>query len=320
MAFALTLASANEARAETMWERILRRAREALSGPRETVIFVHGWKSYLVSHRFTDCQNQTTCNGYWDSQIDPGAYNTRHVGWDTGEDDWRDFPVNQTIRMFNEHCRADQGKRCSVICHSTGCPITGKVLSEHGYQTLQTANGPDRVVNWNIRRVLTLGSAEGGTELGDYVATNSSSPEELLGAPVSLLGTAFAGWTAWTLQTGLVRGAYDHNETSGVQFFHVAGYDGGSLGTATIIPGQDDGVVPFHSACGYVTAFGATQCSNDYTMTWVGPWYARKWVARTVAQWTNHQRVEYCGRDGCDKTHGQIADTEFQSLIAVDKP
>jgi hypothetical protein len=132
---------------------------------------------------------------------------------------------------------------------------------------------------------------------------------------------SLSGWTAATLQTGFVRSAYDHNNTAGVPFFHVAGYDGGSYGTALIIAGQDDGVVPFHSACGYVKAFGATQCSGDWE------WVAKKvwgvtvgYVMRTVSRWDNHSRVDYCGRDGCDKTHSQIKDPEFQALVRVAQP
>jgi hypothetical protein len=270
-------------------------AQDSEYGESETLVYIHGWTPYITDHNFNPCQDSTDCSRYWDSGQLPG--NVRHVGWNPAQDDWRHFPVNQTVRVLNEHCRGNAS--CSIVCHSTGCPIAARTLDVYG-------NGG---ASWNINRVLTLGSAEGGTELGDVV---SSTP----GMALLLL----SGWTATTLQTGFVRSAYDHNNTAGVTFFHVAGYDGGSYGTALIIAGQDDGVVPFHSACGYVKAFGATQCSNDWEWVRKTSFGVPYYVMRTVARWTNHTRVEYCGRDGCDKTHSQIKAPEFQALVRKANP
>lgn len=272
----------------------------ALEARAETLVYIHGWSSWVTDHNFQPCQDQPSCNRYWDSQL-PG--DVRHVGWNTATDDWRYFPVNQAVKVLNNHCRRDQGKSCSILCHSTGCPIAGKTLDVYGN------NG----ATWNINRVLTMGSAEGGTELADVQAS-------LLPTPLGPLTLLFAGWTGLTLQTGLVRGAYDHNDTAGVTFFHVAGYDGGSTGTAGLILGQDDGVVPFHSACGYVKVFQATQCSNDWEWVRKTKFGIPYYVQRTVARWTNHTRVEYCGRDGCDKRHDQIRSYGFQELVRAANP
>jgi hypothetical protein len=298
----------------------------------ETLVFIHGWKAAVVDHNYNHCQDQTSCE-YWDNevqnfqgrqtwneyqallqsscggkytpgcsyQLDQAWHPNRHVGWNA-QTDWRSSGViNKALAVLNSHCRRDLGQSCSIICHSTGCPIAGKTLALYG-------NGGQ---TWNINRVLTLGSAEGGTELADFLNTLPGT-----------IGLLFAGWSGLYLQPSVVRSAYDHNVTAGVPFFHVAGYDGGDLAfaTSTIITGEDDGVVPLHSACGYVKAFQANYCSNDWEWVRKTSWGIPYYVMRTVSQWSMHKRVEACGRTGCYKTHGQIADQVYQALVFKQVP
>jgi hypothetical protein len=218
------------------------------------------------------------------------------VGWDTYQDDWRNFPVRQARAVLDARCVGDS---CTIVCHSAGCPIAGKVLDQYG-------EGGSR---WRINRVLTLGSAEGGTEIA-----NTSFVVD------TLLALLVGGPSAVYLNTGSVRGAYDHNDTAGAPFLHVAGYDGGWFGTALVLPGQDDGVVAFHSACGYVKPFWSTQCSNDWEWVKKKSFGVSYYVMRTVARWANHGRVEYCGRDGCNQHHIGIMHTEFQRLATRANP
>lgn len=298
----------------------------------QTVVFIHGWKAAVADHDYNHCQGQPTCE-YWDNELVniqgsqsyseyqsllrhcggtyvPGCsyqldiadkHPNRHVGWNTMSD-WRSPEVIlKAVEVLNDYCRADQGQSCSIVCHSTGCPITGKTLAVYGN------NGQ----TWRINRVLTLGSAEGGTELADALATDGGQ-----------LGLIFAGFSGLTLRPSVVRAAYDHNVTAGVPFFHVAGSDAGDFAfvTSALINGEDDGVVPFHSACGYVKSFEANHCSNDWEWVRKTKWGVPYYVTQTVAQWPMHQRVEYCGREGCDKTHSQIADWVYQDLVMVQNP
>ncbi|HYO97192.1 MAG TPA: hypothetical protein VER33_21930 [Polyangiaceae bacterium] len=268
------------------------------SAQAETMVYIHGWNPWLVKTNFQDCQDQTTCN-YWSSShmySEPNVTDIRHVGWNTLEDDWRYFPVEQARRVLDNRCVGDS---CTIICHSTGCAIAGKVLDQYG------AGGS----RWRVNRVLTLGSAEGGSELAD-----------LQFSPAGVVSYLFTGPSSFWLRVGTVRGAYDHNDTAGAPFFHVAGYDGGWFLTATVLPGQDDGVVPFHSACGYVKAFWSTQCSNDWEWVRKTSWGVPYYVQRTVARWTNHTRVEYCGRDGCNQHHLDIYKPEFQKIAVRETP
>lgn len=265
----------------------------------QTPVYVHGW---LPDGNNLSPHNNSRWSPYpWGSTL-PGAV---FVGWNTKEN-WRGSGVDNTVAVFNARCLRSAGQSCTVICHSTGCAVTGAVLDIHG-----TTGGIPR---WNINRVLALASAEGGTELGSLAGLNSA-----VDAMMSVFG--YSGPVTDSLRyltPSYVRGAYDHHDTAGTAFFHVAGYDGG-WGSA-LLPGQDDGAVPYHSACGYVKVFSATQCSNDWEWAKKCSWYGCVPVMRTVGQWTNHRRVEYCGRDGCNKRHMQLVDRQFQDLATVANP
>ena len=241
----------------------------------ERFIYIHGWTDdprtpYDGAPRkgYDLCHNRSQCN-YWSDQL-PGF--VRHVGWVSSKDDWRTAPVAKTVNLLNQYCLANETP-CAVICHSTGCPIIGKAIADYGSR-----------YKWYITRVLTTGSAEGGSELGEYKDDN-----------------------ARFITPAVVRSAYNHNETRGIPFFHAAGHDGGIQ--SALIDGEDDGVVGFHSACGYVKQFSTSHCSNgwEYAPTLFNPFRTK-----TVAKWNNHHRIEYCGRDGCDEDHGSIKGLAYQ--------
>lgn len=264
----------------------------------EYVIYAHGWT--FQGRDLSSCNGQTSCS-YWKNQAYSG--NVRHIGWNTGAD-WRTQGVSQAVTTLNNYCRKDRGDYCRIICHSTGCPIVGKTLDLYGK-------------SFNVTRVLTVGSAEGGSELGSLgnfvasiLATAVAETFTFGGANLNIIPAP----SCLNITPENVRNAYDHNDTAGTPFLHVAGYNG-SFGASAQLPGQDDGVVAFHSACGYNRVFGATQCSNDWYWASKCSWGVCVPVMRTAGQWTNHKRVEYCGRDGCNKTHAGVMAAEFQNLL-----
>ncbi|HEX2872981.1 MAG TPA: hypothetical protein VHP33_17085 [Polyangiaceae bacterium] len=263
----------------------------------ETLIYAHGWLP--GGNDLSWANNTSSSSGYPWGSMPSGAVN---IAWNTGAN-WTQAIANAKTTL-DARCSRAAGQSCTVVCHSTGCPITAAALDIHG-----TSGGVPR---WRINRVLTLGSAEGGTEL--------ASTGAMANVVASIWGGSVVTPSVSYLSPSYVRGAYDHNDTAGSAFFHVAGYDGGSYGSAGLLPGQDDGVVPFHSACGYVKVFSATQCSNDWEWVRKTSWGVPYYVMREVARWTNHTRVEYCGRDGCDKTHMQLVANEFQNLATVPNP
>jgi len=266
----------------------------------ETYVYVHGW---LPSGANLSSENNSYSSSYpWGTTIGWPI----HVGWDTGSD-WRNGVANAKATLDARCLRTTPGASCTVVCHSTGCAVMGRTMDVHG-----TVNGTPR---WRVNRVLALASAEGGSELGTIFG-DTVKMADMVG---SVFG--FSGPVTPSLQfltPSVVRSAYDHNDTAGTAWLHVAGFDG-HLGSF-LLPGQDDGIVSFHSACGYVKVFGATQCSNDWEWVRKTSWGVPYYVMREVARWTNHGRVNYCGRDGCDKDHMGLLGFNYQNLATQAAP
>ena len=72
------------------------------------------------------------------------------------------------------------------------------------------------------------------------------------------------------LKTSTARAMYDHNQTLDVWFYMIAGAKGGA--GSPILPGQDDGVIAYHSSGGVAGSSGGSFCNpgdwfcNDLTM------------------------------------------------------
>jgi hypothetical protein len=268
----------------------------------ETYVYVHGW---LPAGDDLSSENNGTYSRYaWGKPTLPG---TVFVGWNTGND-WRGGAANAVATLDARCSRSNPAASCTIICHSMGCAVTGLTLDAYG-----TTSGTPR---WRINRVLALGSGEGGSELGNLGSTNDAIAffGRVWGFDTQIV-TSSLRYTA----PGVVRPAYDHNDTAGTPWFHVAGYNG-DFWSSALLPGQDDGVVAFHSACGYVKVFSSTDCSNDWEWVRKTSFGVPYYVQRTVARWTNHSRVNYCGRDGCNHTHMFLTNREFQDLATVPSP
>src|SRR5688572_19425399 len=83
----------------------------------ETYVYVHGW---LPSGDDLSHSN----NGYWSpypwGNTLSGAV---HVGWHTGQA-WPNG-VDKARVVLDDHCTRAFGGSCTVVCHSTGCAVTG---------------------------------------------------------------------------------------------------------------------------------------------------------------------------------------------------
>lgn len=174
-------------------------------------LYVHGRTAGV-----TGCGvSQPTPSGwsYWNGQVQPGV-NPVPVNYDGTA---HISVANPTVRSyFDTYCTG--GNSCYVACHSAGCAHVGYALDLYG------AN------RWNFIWIDAGGSAEGGTELSDYLSWASCDP---LGGD---------------LRTGTVRGLYNHNDLRGFWEYNFAGARGAVYSFA--LPGDDDSVVPFHSAGG----------------------------------------------------------------------
>jgi len=135
--------------------------------------------------------------------------------------------VNQVVSRLNTYCGA--GNTCRLYGYSNGAAAISKALSVYG-------NG-----QWNIAYVMTVGSAEGGSEL----------------AGTGWLAQIIGGCTmASQITTSSYRNGWNHHDTDGKQINMLAGYKafgGASAATSALLPGEDDGAVAMHSAGGYAT-------------------------------------------------------------------
>jgi hypothetical protein len=175
-------------------------------------LYVHGRTAGT-----TGCNvSQPTPSGwsYWGGQVRPGV-NPVPVNYDGTA---HISVSNPTVRSYlDAYCSG--ANSCYVACHSAGCAQIGYALDLYG------ANA-----RWNVIWIDAAGSAEGGTELSDYLSWASC---DALGGD---------------LKTGTVRAMYNHSDLRGVWEYLFAGAKGAIYSFA--LSGDDDGVVPFHSAGG----------------------------------------------------------------------
>lgn len=106
---------------------------------------------------------------------------------------------------------------CYIFNYSMGDAIVGYI----------NANYPP---NWNIAYVYTTAGAGGGSELA-----------------IKGISSFFTCGAANDLGVSTVRNKYNHNDTNGITIYHIGGYKG-IFGASLILPGEDDGVVAYHSA------------------------------------------------------------------------
>ncbi len=225
-------------------------------------VYIHGYQAWLIGDPISsyNCQNSTGSCKYWNGQDQKS--NKVHVGWLASEA-WPFFGVPRAMAVLDSNCRSS-AQYCTVICHSTGCPIIEYILANFGSR-------------YYINYVSAHGSAEGGTNF----------------AEIGKLFGPLTGTGVYYLSESVVRSFYDHNNTNGKTIYQTAGSRGNIV--SIFLQGEDDGVVPFHSACGYNRIFGANKCNGDryYCPVWYNPFRfcdAGKYANRRSrdAGWIDH--------------------------------
>lgn len=240
-----------------------------LQTPTTYTLWVHGRLTDGMSTRIND----PTDFSFWGpSDVDAGI-NKRAVNWDGRS---RIAEQNELIRnALDCYCTGDNW--CQVAAYSAGDLQVGYALSLWG--------GTERV-----KRVAQMGadgtcaSLDAGTQTGwniDWVGVAAGA------AGGSELADEFSG-TADPLVDDLVtttaRSMYDHNQTRGVMFNLFVGA-GGTWYSGTL-PGEDDGVVAYHSSGGMAGAAGSALCNP-------GNWWCPALQLGTKAsgtkkKWANH--------------------------------
>ncbi|MCE9571914.1 MAG: hypothetical protein K8W52_02040 [Deltaproteobacteria bacterium] len=175
--------------------------------------------------------------------------------------------VSQVVARLNTYCGA--GNTCRLYGYSNGGAAISKALSVYG-------NG-----QWNIAYVMTVGSAEGGSELA-----GTGWLAQIIG------GCAMAS----QITTSSYRNGWNHNDTDGKQTYMLAGtkaFSGVNSASSALLPGQDDGAVAMHSSGGYAT-----------TGSWNDACQAGRYSYHSATYWCafylNHYEIKMrgitCGR------------------------
>lgn len=194
-------------------------------------------------------------------------------GW-TSIDAWADqrnnmtTAVNDVVARLNTYCGA--GNTCRLYGYSNGAAAISKALSVYG-------NG-----QWNISYVMTVGSAEGGSEL-----SNTGWLAEIIG------GCSMAS----QITPSNYRNGWNHNDTDGKQTYMLAGYKAFPFpqdATSVILPGEDDGAVAMHSGGGYASAGSYNDACGS-----------GRWAYHSAVYWCrfylNHYQMKMRGIDCMEK-------------------
>jgi hypothetical protein len=197
---------------------------------------------------------------YWGSATVSAGVNKQAVNWDGTS-----YVSSQNYRIRDAlDCFCTGNNWCYIAVHSAGDYQIGYALAMYGnsarYKKNAAPNSAGQCANtdgktqtgWNIKWVRVASGASGGSELADMGswATSEQLTQDLV--------------------TTTARAKYNHNQTYGVSFYRYAGASGTLY--SSILPGQDDEVVAYHSTGGVSGAAGGSYCNpsdwfcNDLTL------------------------------------------------------
>lgn len=268
-------------------------------------IYIHGFSPVAWDgYKNKDCQGKSTCD-YWKGIKLDSSNPGKMVGWQS-QDPWPSYGVPQALAILNQECRTEM---CQIICHSTGCAITGYILDKFGK-------------SYKISNVVDLASAAGGTPF----ATVGGAVEAVLAVVTLGLSNFLTGTGIYYLIPPVTRGYYDHNDTGGVPIYESAGMAAWwkVMLTQSIFGlfSGNDGVVPIASSCGYSRDFQANSCTGG------GAWYWKDqrvcvsgacknvptfWFY-TVDQYSSHYRQTGMGNNAHDLVHSDFTEGKYNHL------
>jgi hypothetical protein len=216
---------------------------------------------------------------YWGPASTAAGVNKKSVNWDGYN---RISDQNYRVRDALD-CYCTGTNWCYVAAHSAGNLQIGYALSLYGGSARPVQNATPNAAGqcgaatsggtqtgWNIKWVDVAAGAAGGSELSNAGSWALSEP------------------LVSDLKTTTARAMYDHNQTRSKTFYMFAGSQGALQ--SSILPGQDDQAVAYHSAGGVSGSGGAGYCNpsdwfcNDLTLgTAVNEGGVAKWANHTVA-------------------------------------
>ncbi len=266
----------------------------------EKVIFVHGM-SLIESNEA--CQGQTSCDNYWD-QIPEGIDHV-FVGYDGRRNPFAAVPTAGSVRlleMLNQYCRADQGQSCRIVAESLGGFTTAGTIAMYNQSGL-----------YNILYSTQIVSAEGGSEIANLGDTAIEILKFVFGLGDNQIAAAIeqSRDAIDALVTSSARGLFDHNRNNGAVFYHVAARK--SIWIAEpFLPGEDDTLVAFHSACAYRTtgAFNVCMGQKIRSCSWCF-WQRKKWIT----PWDAHEMHPAVPNDGVNLQHSGVHNITAYHLL-----
>jgi hypothetical protein len=198
---------------------------------------------------------------YWGPSSVNAGVNKISVNWDGYSS------ISEQNYLLREalDCYCTGENWCYIAAYSAGDLMIGYALAIYGgsvrYKMDAKPNstghctplpGMNTQVGWNIKWVDVAAGSAGGTELANAGAWALSEP------------------LVSDLKTTTARAMYDHNITRGTVFRMYAGAKGKLY--SSLLPGQDDEVIAYHSSGGVSGTSGAAFCNprdwfcNDLTM------------------------------------------------------
>jgi len=181
---------------------------------------------------------------YWGPASVNAGVNKRSINWDGYS---RISESNTRIREALD-CYCTGNNWCYLAAHSAGDNHIGYALAYYGGAAREvknpeagcTATGATQT-GWNIKWIGVAAGSAGGTELANYGAWAVSDP------------------LTSDLKTSTARAMYDHNQTRAKWFYMYAGARGTAY--SSLLPGQDDEVIAYHSSGGVAGSGGASYCN-----------------------------------------------------------
>jgi hypothetical protein len=186
---------------------------------------------------------------YFGPASTPAGVNKKSVNWDG-----RSGVAEQSGTIRNAlDCFCTGNNWCYIAVHSAGDMLIGYTLANYGGSTRSVTNAQPNAAGactagsggtqtgWNIKWVKVAAGSAGGSELADIGAWTTSEP------------------LAQQHKVATARALYNHNETRNIWFYMYAGAAGGLYSFA--LPGQDDEVIPYHSAGGAAGSGGTSLCN-----------------------------------------------------------
>ena len=237
---------------------------------------------------------------YWGPATTAAGVNKKAVNWDG-----RSSIASQNDKVRNAlDCFCTGPNWCYVATHSAGDLILGYTLANYGGSARLKKNavaGAGGVcgnsdgssqTGWNIKWVRAASGAGGGSELSDAGSWTTSEP------------------LVSDLKTATARAMYDHNNTRNVMFYMYAGAKGTFY--SSILPGQDDEAIAYHSSGGVSGSSGGGYCNP-------GNWFCNDLTLGTGAneggraKWSNHS-VAF--RDD-GESYNHYAKDNWQGIVGV---